>query len=84
MANNFKLNKAGMKKLEQEAARKLKPQSDKQIQDIARSVRNGMNGQPSSKVYAELVKRVRAAGFEPNTRNLQTVAREIEAGTLKD
>ncbi|MCW2131716.1 hypothetical protein [Arthrobacter sp. VKM Ac-2550] len=84
MANNFKLNKAGMKKLEQEAARRLKPQSDEQIQDIVRGVRDGMNRQPSSKVYAELVKRVRAAGFEPNTRNLQVVAREIETGTLKD
>ncbi len=61
----------------------MQQQANEQARAVVREVNQRMAGQPAYEVLAELVGKVKAAGFEPNHESLRGYVLAISEGTLK-
>lgn len=88
MATNFKMN-PGAERALADAVQKspqwaqIQRDAKEKAQAAVQEVNGRMAGQPVDDVFAELVAKVKAAGFEPNPNALRQYAASIAEGTLK-
>jgi hypothetical protein len=68
-------------KLNDKAIQKLQDDANRAVQKVLDEVTSEMAGMPAGDILPELVRRVRAARFQPNEANLREIAQEISEGS---
>jgi hypothetical protein len=69
-------------KLNQAAIKKMQDDADRKAQDVIRGVNSDMSGGEVDSIHTELVKRLKAAGVEPNESEVHKYAQSISEGSL--
>jgi len=76
MAGDFKIDKAALQRMQDEANRK--------VQDVIRKVNAEMAGQDVTTVHRTLMSRLKAVGVQPNDSEVRKYAQSISDRTLTE